>query len=39
MRGPGPYLAKIVHLFIDMDRVVGSDFETGRANLKMLAER
>jgi hypothetical protein len=39
MRGPGPYLAKIVHLFIDLDRMVGSDFETGLANLKMPAER
>ncbi len=39
MRGPTPYLAKIVHLFVDMDRMVGRDFEAGLANLKALAER
>jgi len=39
MSGPTPYLFKIVHVFIDMDRMVGKDFETGLANLKGLAER
>jgi uncharacterized protein YndB with AHSA1/START domain len=39
MRGPTPYLAKILHVFIDMDRMVGRDFEAGLANLKALAER
>jgi uncharacterized protein YndB with AHSA1/START domain len=38
MDGPTPYVGKIIHLFIDMDRMVGGDFETGLANLKAAAE-
>jgi uncharacterized protein YndB with AHSA1/START domain len=38
MHGPAPYMAKIVHLFFDMDSMVGTDFESGLANLKTLAE-
>ena len=38
MDGPVPYLFKIVHLFMDMDKMVGRDFETGLASLKALAE-
>jgi hypothetical protein len=38
MRGPVPFIGKIMHVFINMDRLVGSDFETGLANLKALAE-
>jgi len=34
-----PYLAKFLHLFVGMDRMVGGDFETGLANLKSAAER
>jgi uncharacterized protein YndB with AHSA1/START domain len=39
MNGRTPYIAKIVHVFFDMDRMVGKDFEAGLANLKTLAER
>ena len=39
MRGEVPYLAKIVHVFFNMDTMVGKDFETGLANLKALAEK
>ena len=39
MHGRVPYLAKVVHVFLDMDNMVGKDFETGLANLKVLAER
>jgi uncharacterized protein YndB with AHSA1/START domain len=39
MNGRTPYIAKIVHVFMDVDRMVGNDFETGLANLKTLAER
>ena len=39
MTGKTPYFAKIVHLFIDMDRMVGKDFEAGLANLKAAAEK
>jgi hypothetical protein len=39
MQGAVPYFAKIVHLFVDMDKMVGKDFETGLANLKLAAEK
>lgn len=39
MHGPLPYLAKVMHVFINMDRMVGSDFEAGLADLKTLAEK
>ena len=39
MRGPTPFLGKVMHVFINFDRMVGADFETGLANLKALAER
>ena len=39
MQGPTPYFAKIVHVFVDMDSMVGKDFESGLANLKAAAEK
>lgn len=39
MQGPTPFLAKILHVFVDMDHMVGQDFETGLAKLKALAEK
>jgi hypothetical protein len=39
MEGPAPYFAKIIHVFIDMDSMVGKDFEAGLANLKAVAEK
>lgn len=39
MRGPTPYLAKIIHVFFNMDKMVGGDFEVGLANLKAAAEK
>lgn len=39
MQGDTPYFAKIIHLFIDMDSMVGKDFETGLANLKVAVEQ
>jgi uncharacterized protein YndB with AHSA1/START domain len=38
MHGPSPYMAKLMGLVFDMDRMVGKDFEEGLANLKSLAE-
>ncbi len=38
MHGPTPYFAKLIHVFIDMDKMVGKDFETGLAKLKAAAE-
>ena len=39
MQGSVPYFAKIIHLFIDMDRMVGSEFDAGLASLKAIAEK
>ena len=39
MHGPAPFMAKIMHVFINMDRMIGRDFEIGLANLKRLAEK
>jgi len=39
MQGDTPYFAKIIHVFINMDNMVGKDFETGLANLKAAAEK
>ena len=39
MYGPAPYMAKLMGLFINMDRMIGKDFETGLANLKAITER
>ena len=39
MQGPTPFIGKIIHVFINMDKMVGGDFETGLANLKAAAEK
>ena len=39
MQGPVPYLAKIAHLFFNMDRMVGQDFEDGLANLQAVVQK
>lgn len=39
MRGPVPYISKIIHLFFDIDRMVGGDFEAGLAGIKAIAEK
>jgi uncharacterized protein YndB with AHSA1/START domain len=38
MEGRTPYFAKIIHLFFDMDSMVGKAFEAGLASLKAIAE-
>jgi hypothetical protein len=38
MRGPLAFMHKLMHVFLNMDKMVGKDFETGLANLKKLAE-
>jgi len=37
--GPSPFMMKIMHVFMDMDKMMGKDFEAGLANLKTVAER
>ena len=39
MNGQVPYIAKIVHVFLNVDKMVGQDFEAGLANLKAIAEK
>lgn len=38
MRGPHPYLGRVIATFFDIHRMVGRDFERGLANLKQVAE-
>jgi len=37
MHGPAPFLSKMMQVFMNMDRMIGKDFEAGLANLKGLA--
>jgi hypothetical protein len=39
MNGPAPYMYKLVGIFMNMDQMIGRDFETGLANLKTKAEQ
>jgi hypothetical protein len=39
MHGPLVFMAKVMHVFIDMDKMIGKDFEAGLANLKKLTEK
>ena len=39
MHGPAPFLSKMMQVFMNMDKMIGKDFEAGLANLKGLAER
>ena len=39
MEGPTPYLGKLIGVFMNMDTMIGKDFETGLANLKTIAEK
>ena len=34
MYGPSPFMTKLFGLFMDMDKMIGKDFEQGLANLK-----
>ncbi len=39
MRGPTPFMMKIMGLFMNFDKMVGKDFERGLANLKSVVEK
>lgn len=39
MYGPQPFMMKVMDLVMNMDKMVGKDFEDGLANLKALAEK
>lgn len=39
MHGPASFMTKVMHTVMNIDRMVGKDFETGLANLKAIAEK
>ena len=39
MHGPNLFIGKVISVFISMDKMIGNDFETGLANLKIQAEK
>ena len=39
MRGPAVFMSKLMQVFINLDHMIGRDFEVGLANLKKLAEK
>ena len=39
MRGPAPFMSKLMQVFINLDNMIGKDFEAGLANLKRLTEK
>jgi uncharacterized protein YndB with AHSA1/START domain len=38
MHGPAPFMSKVMQVFMNMDRMIGRDFEAGLVNLKKVAE-
>jgi uncharacterized protein YndB with AHSA1/START domain len=38
MHGTAPFISKLMQVFMNLDRMVGKDFEAGLANLKRLTE-
>lgn len=38
MHGPNQFLGKVMSIFVNMDKMLGKDFETGLANLKTISE-
>ncbi len=39
MFGPAPFMSKLMQVFMNMDNMIGKDFETGLSNLKKLTEK
>jgi hypothetical protein len=39
MYGPSPFMAKLMHVFMNMDNMVGKDFAAGLNTLKSLTEK
>jgi hypothetical protein len=39
MHGPAVFMSKLMQVFMNLDHMIGRDFETGLANLKKLAEK
>ena len=39
MAGPSPFIRKLMGVFFNLDKLVGTDFETGLGNLKRISEQ
>lgn len=39
MHGPAPFMSKLMQVFMNLDRMIGKDFEVGLASLKQLTEK
>jgi hypothetical protein len=39
MHGPTTFMSRVMGLFINMDKMIGKDFETGLRNLKAITEK
>jgi hypothetical protein len=39
MYGPAPFMSKIMQVFMNMDKMIGKDFERGLSNLKSAVEK
>ena len=39
MHGPAPFISKLMQVFMNMDGMIGKEFEAGLANLKKAAEQ
>ena len=39
MSGPAPFMSKVMQVFVNMDRMIGKDFEAGLTSLKAAAEK
>jgi uncharacterized protein YndB with AHSA1/START domain len=39
MRGPSPFISKVMQVFVSMDEMIGKDFEAGLAAVKRAAEK
>jgi len=39
MRGPTPFVSKLMQVFVSLDTMIGKDFEEGLSNLKALSEQ
>lgn len=39
MDGPSPFVSKLMSVFVNFDKLIGTDFEAGLANLKRVTEQ
>jgi uncharacterized protein YndB with AHSA1/START domain len=39
MHGPARFMSKVMQVFMNFDRMIGKDFETGLTNLKAISEK